>query len=77
MLRFAFDELNLFRLSAFIAEYNPAGLSLAKKFGFIEEVRRRQALERDGRRWDMIHCGLLREEWLANLAFTQNQPSEG
>ena len=77
MLRFAFDELNLFRLSALIPEYNPAGLKLARKFGFVEEVCRRQALERDGRRWDTIHFGLLREEWLANLSFVQSHPHGG
>jgi RimJ/RimL family protein N-acetyltransferase len=32
-------------------------------FGFVEEVRRRQALERDYRRWDLLQLGLLAEEW--------------
>jgi RimJ/RimL family protein N-acetyltransferase len=63
LLRYAFDELNLYRLSAVIPEYNLPALSLFKSFGFIEEVRRRQALERDGRRWDSLDYGLLAEEW--------------
>lgn len=63
MLRYAFDELNLHRLTAFIAEYNPVALHVFGKAGFIEEVRRRQALNRDGRRWDAIHMGLLRSDW--------------
>jgi RimJ/RimL family protein N-acetyltransferase len=63
LIRYAFAELNLFRLSAQIPEYNPGALRLFQKAGFIEEVRRRQALNRDGRFWDLIHEGLLRDEW--------------
>jgi len=63
LLRYAFDELNLYRLPALIPEYNPAAAHLFLRAGFAEEVRRRQALERGGRRWDMLHLGLLHEEW--------------
>jgi RimJ/RimL family protein N-acetyltransferase len=63
LLRFAFAELNLFRVSANVPEYNEAATALLAKFGFLEEVRRRQALERDGRRWDLISFGLLKDEW--------------
>ena len=63
LVRFAFAELNLFRLSARVPEYNEAAISLFSKFGFVEEVRRRQALDRDGRRWDLIVFGLLNSEW--------------
>ena len=55
--------LNLFRLSARVPEYNQAAIALFRKFGFVEEVRRRQALDRDGRRWDLIVFGLLNSEW--------------
>ena len=63
LLRFSFAELNLFRVSASVPEYNEAAINLLRKFGFTEEVRRRQALERDGRRWDLLVFGLLRSEW--------------
>jgi RimJ/RimL family protein N-acetyltransferase len=63
LIRFAFAELNLFRISAHVPEYNEAAIALMKKFSFVEEVRRRQALERDGRRWDLIGFGLLKDEW--------------
>jgi len=63
LLRFAFAELNLFRMSAYVPEYNEVALALLKRFGFVEEVRRRQALERDGRRWDLLVFGLLKDEW--------------
>lgn len=63
ILRYAFDELNLFRLTVFVPEYHEAALHFFKKVGFVEEVRRRQALRRDGKRWDMIHLGILRDDW--------------
>lgn len=67
LLRFAFAELNLYRVTARVQEYNEAAIALLKKFGFVEEVRRRQALDRDGRRWDLLVFGLLKDEW-ANQA---------
>jgi RimJ/RimL family protein N-acetyltransferase len=63
LLRFAFAELNLFRVSALVPEYNEAALALLKKSGFVQEVCRRKALERDGQRWDLYMYGLLSEEW--------------
>jgi RimJ/RimL family protein N-acetyltransferase len=68
LLRFAFAELNLFRLSALVPEYNTTAIALLKKFGFVEEVRRRQSVERDNKRWDMLVFGLLKDEW-------QSQPT--
>ena len=63
LLRFAFAELNLFRVSALVPEYNEGAIALLKKFGFRQEVCRRKSLERDGRRWDLYVFGLLNEEW--------------
>jgi len=68
LLRYAFTELKLHRLGATIPEYNSVARHLFAKAGFVEEVRRRQAINRDGQRWDLIHVGILREEWLARLA---------
>jgi RimJ/RimL family protein N-acetyltransferase len=65
MLRYTFAELNLHRLGATIPEYNSVARHVFAKAGFVEEVRRRQAINRDGQRWDLIHVGILREEWLA------------
>jgi len=63
LLRFAFAELNLFRVTAAVQEYNEPAIALLKKFSFVEEVRRRQGLDRDGRRWDLLVFGLLKDEW--------------
>jgi len=68
LLQYAFNELNLYRLTATIPQYNPGALRLFEKAGFIEEVRRREALNRDGRHWDLLLFGLLREEWEAQHA---------
>jgi RimJ/RimL family protein N-acetyltransferase len=65
LLRYAFAELNLFRVSALVQEYNRPAIGLFRKFAFVEEVCRRQALRRDGRSWDLLHYGLLRSEWEA------------
>ncbi|HEY3311546.1 MAG TPA: GNAT family protein [Anaerolineales bacterium] len=63
LLRYAFAEINLYRLTAVIPEYNQAAIRLFEKAGFTLEVRRRQALARDTRRWDALHYGLLAGEW--------------
>ncbi len=65
ILRFAFSELNLYRISAIVGEDNPGALKFFLRYNFVEEVRRRKALVRDGQTWDSIHLGLLRDEWLA------------
>jgi RimJ/RimL family protein N-acetyltransferase len=63
LLRYAFDELNLYRLAASTTEYNTGAIRFFERAGFVVEVRRRQAVQRDGKRWDMVMMGLLRDEW--------------
>ncbi|MGH2593693.1 MAG: GNAT family N-acetyltransferase [Anaerolineae bacterium] len=65
ILRYAFDELNLHRIGADTFEYNTGALRFLERAGFVVEVRRRQAINRDGQRWDAIMLGLLREDWQA------------
>ena len=64
LLRYAFTELNLERVSLDVFEYNPRAIASYLKVGFVEEGRLRRFLHRDGRRWDLIFMGILREEWL-------------
>ena len=49
----------------------PVGLEKGDLLTFagtvVEEVRRRKALERDGRRWDLFVFGLLQAEWLEQV----------
>jgi len=66
LLRYAFAEINLFRLSAGVPEYNPVALRLFQRAGFVEEACQREALYRDGRWWDLVIFGLLSDEWSEN-----------
>jgi RimJ/RimL family protein N-acetyltransferase len=62
-LCYAFTELNLHRVTLGVFEYNPRAIRSYEKAGFRVEGRQRQALSRNGRRWDFIEMGILREEW--------------
>ncbi len=64
ILSFAFRELNLRRVSLNTFEYNQRAIRSYEKAGFAFEGRMRSFLHREGRRWDMIYMGILREEWL-------------
>ncbi len=63
MLRFAFDELNLNRLSTWSSADNLPFIQMVEKAGFELEARRREASYHDGSYWDMLHLGLLRSKW--------------
>jgi len=63
ILRYAFSELNLHRVSLTVFEYNPRAIQSYIKAGFVEEGRVRGFLHRAGRRYDLIFMGILREEW--------------
>ena len=63
LLRYAFEELNLHRLSLSVFEYNSRAIRSYEKAGFVIEGRVRQFLNRDGRRYDMIFMGILLDEW--------------
>jgi len=63
LLRYAFEELNLHRLSLSVFEYNSRAIRSYEKVGFVIEGRARQFLNRDRRRYDMIFMGILRDEW--------------
>jgi RimJ/RimL family protein N-acetyltransferase len=65
MLRYAFAELNLHRLTADVAQDNERALRFFQRAGFSVEVRLRQAIRRDGHYCDAIKLGILREEWQA------------
>lgn len=63
LLGYAFRELNLARVNLSTFEYNPRAIRSYEKAGFVHEGRQRGALLRYGRRWDVVHMGILREEW--------------
>ncbi len=63
MIRYAFDDLNLHRLSARIPKSNHMAQQLAEKAGLRNEGIARQAVFRDGAYEDVVHLAILREEW--------------
>lgn len=65
LLRFAFTEVNLKRITLTVFEYNPRAIRSYEKVGFRHEGRKRLLLNREGRRWDELYMGILREEWFA------------
>ncbi|MFM8321349.1 MAG: GNAT family N-acetyltransferase [Chloroflexota bacterium] len=65
LLRYAFQELPLNRVTLNVFEYNPRAVRSYEKAGFRVEGRVRGGLNRDGKRYDMIYMGILRAEWEA------------
>jgi len=63
LLRYAFESINLKRVSLSVFEYNDRAIKSYIKSGFKEEGRMRQWLRRGGKRYDLIFMGILREEW--------------
>ena len=63
LLRYAFTELNLHRVTLGVFEYNARAIRSYEKAGFVVEGRSRQEMLRDGRRWDALTMGILREDW--------------
>ncbi|MBN2550917.1 MAG: GNAT family N-acetyltransferase [Anaerolineales bacterium] len=64
ILRYAFFELNLERVSLDVFEYNPRAIRSYERAGFKHEGRLRGYLNRGGKRYDLIFMGILRAEWL-------------
>jgi RimJ/RimL family protein N-acetyltransferase len=63
LLRFAFTEINLRRVTLTVFEYNPRAIRSYEKAGFKHEGRMRALLHREGSRWDELFMGITREEW--------------
>ncbi|MBU0531399.1 MAG: GNAT family protein [Candidatus Uhrbacteria bacterium] len=62
-LAYAFNTLNLHRVSSFVISGNQASLALHRSLGFVEEGRGREHFFRDGIWHDAVFFGLLRSEW--------------
>jgi len=65
MLLHAFVRLGLHRVGLSVFAFNERAIRSYEKAGFRLEGRLREAITRDGRFWDEIQMGALREEWLA------------
>lgn len=65
LLRYAFTELNLNRVTLNVFEINQRGMASYGKAGFREEGRQPKVLCKAGERYDLIFMGILRSEWEA------------
>ena len=68
MAYYGADVLGLRRIEAKAYEYNPLSVNTLKRNGFTHEGTLRKASWRDGRYWDILVFGVLREELEAQRA---------
>ncbi|MDX8046671.1 GNAT family protein [Gracilibacillus sp. S3-1-1] len=66
LLDFAFNELNLHRISLNVFSFNKRAIHVYQSLGFIQEGTSRQALFRNGQWHDIIQMGILQAEWSNN-----------
>jgi len=63
VVRYAFTELNLRRVSLGVFAHNPRAIRSYEKAGFRREGLIRGDCRRDGQRWDSVFMGILRDDW--------------
>jgi len=63
LLAYAFQQLDIYRVSAVIISFNAPAEGILEKCGFVKEGQEREAIYSDGQRWDLIRYGLLRPEY--------------
>ncbi|MBV9241313.1 MAG: GNAT family N-acetyltransferase [Acidobacteria bacterium] len=65
LIDFAFDRLGVNRVQIRCADENLRSGAIPRKLGFREEGRQRRHVMRDGKVYDFLIFGLLRDEWLS------------
>jgi RimJ/RimL family protein N-acetyltransferase len=65
MLAHAFETLHLHRVALSVFEFNERAIRSYLRCGFVIEGRAREAIWRDGRRWDELTMSILGREWTA------------
>jgi RimJ/RimL family protein N-acetyltransferase len=63
LLRFAFQEMNLHRVFLQVRDDNARGIRAYEKCGFQHEGRLREAIYSNGRYYDELWMGILRQEF--------------
>jgi RimJ/RimL family protein N-acetyltransferase len=74
MLEHAFERLALHRVSLSVFSFNERAIRAYEKAGFLVEGRLREAIWRDGRYWDEVQMGALRDDWLSARAAAGLEP---
>jgi RimJ/RimL family protein N-acetyltransferase len=65
MLQLAFERIGLYRVSLSVFGFNERAIRSYQKAGFRLEGRAREAIVRDGERFDELSMGILAPEWHA------------
>ncbi|MDQ0159609.1 GNAT family N-acetyltransferase [Alkalibacillus salilacus] len=73
LLNYAFQELNLHRVSLKVFSFNEKAIKLYQKLGFKEEGKSRQSLFRNGQWHDIIHMGMLQDEYISGVKTFDNK----
>jgi RimJ/RimL family protein N-acetyltransferase len=76
ILGYGFDTLNLERVALRYIEDNRAAARIYEQIGFVVEGRLRSAAFVDGKRYDIVVCGLLRKEWAASAGSAAVAPAK-
>jgi RimJ/RimL family protein N-acetyltransferase len=63
MINYGFKILNFHRLEAEVYEYNKASIMLVENLGFAVEGKLREAKYNNGKYYNIIRYGLLKNEW--------------
>ncbi len=64
ILNYGFNELNLHRISLTVMDYNAPAIKAYERVGFVREGAHRQAVQRQGKRYDLLLYGILRDEYV-------------
>ena len=65
MLWLAFERIGLHRVALSVFSFNERAVRSYQKVGFEIEGRAREAIVREGRRWDELTMGVLADDWRA------------
>jgi RimJ/RimL family protein N-acetyltransferase len=63
IMKYAFNTLNFYRLEAEVIDYNEISRKLVEKLSFTLEGRLRQARYFDGKYYDILRYGILKNEF--------------
>lgn len=66
ILKFAFEELNLHKVTLGVFDFNKSAIKCYKKVGFQEEGFLRDARKNGQEYWNLIEMGILESEWKTN-----------
>ena len=65
MLRYGFEHLDLYKVSAATMTNNAGAIRVLEKLGFVQEGTEREAVYWSNRRWDRLTFGILKTEFKA------------